>query len=50
MTMMDSWYSFLEGKTKMHTWEHVDRFAYAFEWPTGWIGIDADVVPSKDKF
>ncbi len=23
---------------------------YAFEWPDGWIGIDADVWPEKENF
>lgn len=50
LSMMDSWYSFLSRKTALHTWVDVDHYAYAYEWPTGWNGIDADVLPSKDKF
>ena len=50
MTMQDSWYSFLERKTKLHEWDTPSNFAYAYEWPDAWIGIDADVHPSKDKF
>jgi hypothetical protein len=50
ITMHDSWYSFLEKKTKMHEWDDIDHFAYAYEWPTGWVGIDADTVPEKDQF
>ena len=50
MSMMDSWYSFLERKTKLHTWENVDTSAYAYEWPDGWIGIDADIHPKKTEF
>ena len=50
MSMMDSWYSFLPKKTAVHEWREVADFAYAFEWPDGWIGIDADVWPSRDKF
>ena len=50
MTMMKSWYSFLDRKEAVHTWENMDHFAYAYEWPDGWIGIDADVKPLKDKF
>lgn len=50
MTMKDSWYSFLAKKSKMHEWDDVDHFAYAYEWPTGWVGIDADTVPEKDLF
>jgi hypothetical protein len=40
----------LERKTKMHEWENIDYFVYAYEWPDGWIGIDADTLPSKDVF
>ena len=50
LSMMDSWYSFLPKKTAVHEWREVADFAYAFEWPDGWIGIDADVWPTKDKF
>jgi hypothetical protein len=50
LSMHDSWYSFLPRKTALHNWTDVDHYAYAYEWPTGWAGIDADVVPSKDKF
>lgn len=50
MTMKNSWYSLLERKTRMHEWEDIDHFVFAYEWPTGWIGIDADVVPTKDVF
>ena len=50
MTMMDSWYSFLDRKTKMHSWDEMNSFAYAYEWPDGWIGIDADVRPDRQIF
>ena len=50
MSMMDSWYSFLERKTKLHTWDTVNTAAYAYEWPDGWIGIDADTRPQKTEF
>jgi len=50
MTMLDSWYSWLPRKRKMHDWEVVDTNVYAFEFPDGWIGIDADVYPSRDRF
>lgn len=50
LSMMDSWYSFLPRKTALHNWTDVDHMAYAYEWPTGWAGIDADVVPRKDKY
>jgi hypothetical protein len=50
MSMLNSWYSFLPRKTRLHNWTDVDTFAYAYEWPEGWIGIDADVPPTKDIF
>jgi len=50
MSMMDSWYSFLKRKSKLHEWENVDTSAYAYEWPDGWIGIDADIRPKKTEF
>mmetsp|Transcript_14604 Transcript_14604/g.35538 ORF Transcript_14604/g.35538 Transcript_14604/m.35538 type:complete len:1188 (+) Transcript_14604:120-3683(+) len=50
MSMMDSWYSFLERKTALHSWDNVNEFKYAYEWPEGWIGIDADVLPDHDRF
>ena len=50
MSMKDTWYSFLPKKTAMHEWNTVDDFAYAYEWPDGWVGIDRDTWPSRDKF
>eukprot|EP00977_Amphora_coffeiformis_P021218 scaffold9062_cov154-Amphora_coffeaeformis.AAC.4 len=50
MTMKDSWYSFLPQKTKMHEWSVMDFAGFAYEWPDGWMGIDADEWPSRDKF
>ncbi|KAL7570491.1 hypothetical protein ACA910_004272 [Epithemia clementina (nom. ined.)] len=50
MSMMGSWYSFLPKKTGVHEWPIVTHYAYAFEWPDGWVGIDADVLPQRDKF
>jgi len=49
MTMMDSWYSFLPKKDAVHEWKNISGSAYAYESPVGWIGIDADVLPVKDK-
>lgn len=50
MTLMDAWYSFLPKKTAMHEWKIVDDFVYAYEWPDGWIDIDKDEWPTRDKF
>lgn len=50
LSMQDSWYGFLPKKEAVHEWKLMNEFAYAFEWPDGWIGIDADEWPSRDKF
>lgn len=50
LSMFNSWYSFLPRKTALHNWTDVDTYAYAYEWPAGWAGIDADVLPSKEKY
>jgi hypothetical protein len=50
MSMMDSWYSFLPKKDGVHKWELIDDARFAFEWPDGWVGIDADEWPKRDKF
>ena len=50
MSMMDSWYSFLPKKTALHQWNVITHYAYAFEYPDCWMGIDADVMPDRDKF
>jgi len=50
LSMKDSWYSFLPKKTAVHEWEVVRTSHYAYEWPDGWVGIDADVWPERDKF
>jgi hypothetical protein len=50
MSMHDSWYSFLPKKNITQSWEIVDGPRYAYEWPDGWVGIDADEWPSRDVF
>ena len=50
MTMKDSWYSFLPKKNETHSWPIVDSPKYAYEWPDGWVGIDGDEFPTRDKF
>ena len=50
ISMKNTWYSFLPKKTAMHEWPLVDDFAYAYEWPDGWVGIDRDTWPLRDKF
>lgn len=45
-----SFYGSEEYKLKHHDWVNVNRDTYAREWPDGWIGIDADVEPSRDVF
>ena len=51
MSMKDSYHSWLDRKNITHTWEkHYDGIKYSWEWPDGWVGIDGDVEPSRDKF
>jgi len=51
MTMKDSYYGFKPKKTITHEWlDNYEGTTFAFEWPNGWVGIDGDVDPSKDKF
>eukprot|EP00549_Striatella_unipunctata_P020868 CAMPEP_0118681386 /NCGR_PEP_ID=MMETSP0800-20121206/4909_1 /TAXON_ID=210618 ORGANISM="Striatella unipunctata, Strain CCMP2910" /NCGR_SAMPLE_ID=MMETSP0800 /ASSEMBLY_ACC=CAM_ASM_000638 /LENGTH=175 /DNA_ID=CAMNT_0006577675 /DNA_START=62 /DNA_END=589 /DNA_ORIENTATION=+ len=50
MSMKDSYYGWKERKYKTHEWVNVDHTAFSFEWPSGWIGIDGDVEPSKEIF
>jgi len=49
MSMMDSWYSYLEKKEAVHEWKLVDEGRFAFEWPDCWIGIDTDSWPSRNE-
>eukprot|EP00546_Thalassionema_frauenfeldii_P018177 CAMPEP_0178906600 /NCGR_PEP_ID=MMETSP0786-20121207/6914_1 /TAXON_ID=186022 /ORGANISM="Thalassionema frauenfeldii, Strain CCMP 1798" /LENGTH=1170 /DNA_ID=CAMNT_0020578323 /DNA_START=144 /DNA_END=3656 /DNA_ORIENTATION=- len=50
LSMNHSWYSFLPRKTALHEWGTVDHYVYAYEYPTGWMGIDANVQPNKTIF
>lgn len=50
LSMHDCWYSFLPRKNITHSWLIVDGPRYAYEWPDGWVGIDADEWPSHDVF
>eukprot|EP00560_Eucampia_antarctica_P009332 CAMPEP_0197828014 /NCGR_PEP_ID=MMETSP1437-20131217/4668_1 /TAXON_ID=49252 ORGANISM="Eucampia antarctica, Strain CCMP1452" /NCGR_SAMPLE_ID=MMETSP1437 /ASSEMBLY_ACC=CAM_ASM_001096 /LENGTH=621 /DNA_ID=CAMNT_0043429079 /DNA_START=24 /DNA_END=1889 /DNA_ORIENTATION=+ len=51
MTMKSSYYGYKDQKSVMHTWkEHVEGNVFAFEWPTGWVGIDGDKTPNRDVF
>lgn len=49
LSMMTSWYGFLPKKDAVHEWTNKNKFAYAYEWPDGWIGIDADERPDRAK-
>ena len=49
LSQLDTWYSFLPKKDAVHKWKIQNNFAYAFEWPDGWVGIDADVRPNRKK-
>jgi len=51
MTMKDSYYSFLPKKTITHEWpEHKSGTIFSHEWPNGWVGIDGEKDPSREKF
>lgn len=50
LSMKDSWYSYLPKKIAMHQWNKSREFAYAYEWPEGWVGIDGDVWPTREVF
>ncbi|GKY92977.1 hypothetical protein MPSEU_000266300 [Mayamaea pseudoterrestris] len=50
LSMHDTWYSFLPRKNVTHSWDIMDSPRYAFEWPDGFVGIDADEWPSRDVF
>ena len=50
MKMKDSFYGTTDRKTSVHTWENTAGSVFAKEWPTGWIAIDGDNWPSKEKF
>ena len=40
----------LRRSSRFDEWNTVTESVYAFEWPDGWNGIDADTWPEKDKF
>jgi hypothetical protein len=42
LSMKDSWYSWTERKTRLHTWDYPSGSYYAREWPIAWTGIDGD--------
>ena len=51
MSMKDSYYGYLPRKIKTHEWgDDVEPKTYAFEWPTGWVGIDGDSDPDRNNF
>ena len=49
-SMKDSYYSYEEKKFEMHEWHQGPYHIFSHEWPTAWIGIDGDKIPSQDKF
>lgn len=51
MSMKNSYYGYSPKKTITHEWkDHYSGTTFSYEWPDGWIGIDADTEPSRDKF
>ena len=41
LSMRNSWYGWIPRKDAMQTWTTPENFAYAFEWPDGWIGVSS---------
>lgn len=51
MSMKDSYYGYVPKKEITHEWkDHYSGTTFSYEWPDGWIGIDGDKEPSRDKF
>jgi hypothetical protein len=51
MSMNDSYYGYLPKKDVMHEFrDHYSGTTFSYEWPLGWIGIDGDTEPSRDKY
>uniref|UniRef100_A0A7S2W8P9 O-fucosyltransferase family protein n=1 Tax=Eucampia antarctica TaxID=49252 RepID=A0A7S2W8P9_9STRA len=52
ISMKSSYYGYSERRNVSHTWKngYISPGTYQYEWPTGWIGIDGDVVPNRDSF
>ena len=50
MSSKTSYYGLMKYKFVMHTWFQGPFHIFAHEWPTGWVGIDGDVIPSEEKF
>ena len=50
ISMNNSYYSWLPRKEAVHKWDDSDGSKYAFEWPSGWMGIDSDIIPSRNLF
>lgn len=52
ISMKSSYYGYSERRNVSHTWKngYISPATYQYEWPTGWIGIDGDVVPNRDSF
>uniref|UniRef100_A0A7S2HX61 O-fucosyltransferase family protein n=1 Tax=Helicotheca tamesis TaxID=374047 RepID=A0A7S2HX61_9STRA len=50
MSMKDSYYGSQKYKNALQEWKPHEGTEFSHEWPSGWIGIDGDTVPSQDKF
>lgn len=49
MSLMTAYYSYKPKKYVLHEWKN-DNEGFSHEWPTGWVGIDGDVIPSREIF
>jgi len=53
MSMKDSYYGFKPFYDEMHNWNTqwgIGTMGWAREFPTGWVGIDGDVMATADGF
>jgi hypothetical protein len=50
MSMKDSYYGDKEHKTAMHVWDGNYKMRWNQEFPDGWVGIDSDTYPVRDKY
>lgn len=53
MSMKDSYYGYKPQYDAMHSWDRqwgTGAMSWAIEFPTGWVGIDGDVMGTADGF
>jgi len=51
MSMKTSYYGWQPRRLYTHDWPiKMSGLTFSHEWPTGWVGIDGDKIPSKSNF